>query len=102
MDGSPPGSSVYGILQARILEWVAISSPRGSSLTQGPNPGLPHRRQIPYHLSHQESPKFNDLEKKKATVIIFHNSVSQNYGQSTAWLLGQSSPKQKLSEFLSI
>ena len=25
IDGSPPGSSVPGILQARILEWVAIS-----------------------------------------------------------------------------
>ena len=25
MDCSPPGSSVYGIFQARILEWVAIS-----------------------------------------------------------------------------
>ena len=25
MDGSPPGSSVHGLLQARILEWVAIS-----------------------------------------------------------------------------
>jgi len=25
IDGSPPGSSVHGILQARILEWVAIS-----------------------------------------------------------------------------
>ena len=31
MDCSPPGSSVHGILQARILEWVAISSFRGSS-----------------------------------------------------------------------
>ena len=31
MDCSPPGSSVYGILQARILEWVAIASSRGSS-----------------------------------------------------------------------
>ena len=28
---SLPGSSVYGILQARILEWVAISFSRGSS-----------------------------------------------------------------------
>ena len=26
IDCSPPGSSVHGILQARILEWVAISS----------------------------------------------------------------------------
>ena len=29
---SPPGSSVYGILQARILEWVAMPSSKGSSL----------------------------------------------------------------------
>ena len=31
MDCSPPGSSVHGILQARILEWVAISFFTGSS-----------------------------------------------------------------------
>ena len=31
VDCSPPGSSIYGILQARILEWVAISFSRGSS-----------------------------------------------------------------------
>ena len=31
MDCIPSGSSVYGILQARILEWVAISFSRGSS-----------------------------------------------------------------------
>ena len=31
MDCSPPGSSVHGILQAGILEWVAMSSSRGSS-----------------------------------------------------------------------
>ena len=31
MDCSPPGSSVHWILQARILEWVAISSSRGLS-----------------------------------------------------------------------
>ena len=31
MDCSPPGSSVHGILQARILKWVAISSSRVSS-----------------------------------------------------------------------
>ena len=28
---SPPGSSVHGILQARVLEWVAMPSSRGSS-----------------------------------------------------------------------
>ena len=31
MDCSPPGSSVHGILQARILEWVAIPFSRGFS-----------------------------------------------------------------------
>ena len=31
VDCSPPGSSVHGILQARILEWVASSFSRGSS-----------------------------------------------------------------------
>ena len=32
MDCSPPGSSVHGIFQARILEWVAMPLSRGSSL----------------------------------------------------------------------
>ena len=31
MDCSPPGSSVLGVLQARILEWVAMSLSRGPS-----------------------------------------------------------------------
>ena len=31
MDYSQPGSSIYRILQAGILEWVAMSSSRGSS-----------------------------------------------------------------------
>ena len=129
MDCYPPGSSVHGILQARILEWVAMPSSRGSSQpgieprsptlqadslpseppgkprntgvgslsllqgnfvarwalasrllcpwdspgkntgvgchalvqgifpTQGPNPGLPHCRQILYQLSHQRNPR---------------------------------------------
>ena len=42
MDCSLPGSSVHGILQARILEWVAISFSRGIFLTQGSNLHLLH------------------------------------------------------------
>ena len=59
MDCSPPGSSVHGILQARILEWVAIpfsrgSSPlRGSSLLRDQTQVFLHGRQILHHLSHQ-------------------------------------------------
>ena len=42
MDCSPPGSSVRGILQARILDWLTIPFSSGSSLTQGifPDPGI--------------------------------------------------------------
>ena len=40
MGRSPPGSSVRGILQARILEWVAISSP-GDLPNPGIEPGSP-------------------------------------------------------------
>ena len=38
MDCSPQSSSVHGISQARILEWVAISSSRGPS--GDPDPGI--------------------------------------------------------------
>ena len=55
MDCSLPGSSVRGILQARILEWVAIPILQGIFPTQGWNPGLPYCRRILYHLSHQGS-----------------------------------------------
>ena len=36
MDCSLPGSFVHGILQARILEWVAMPSSRGSSQPRSP------------------------------------------------------------------
>ena len=50
LDCSLPGSSVHGILQARILEWVAISFSGGIFPAQGSNPGLLHCRQILYQL----------------------------------------------------
>ena len=56
MDCSPSGSSVHGILQARILEWVAISYAGGIFPTQGWNLGLLRCRKILYQLSHQGSP----------------------------------------------
>ena len=47
----PMGSTVHGLLLARILEWVTVPFSRGS------NPGLPYCRQILYQLSHQGSPR---------------------------------------------
>ena len=40
MDCSPPGSYAHGILQARILEWVAVPLLQGIFPTQGLNPCL--------------------------------------------------------------
>ena len=51
-----PGSSVHGILQATILEWVNHALLRGIFPTQGSNLGLLHCGQILYHLSHQGTP----------------------------------------------
>ena len=46
VDCSPPGFSVHGILQARILEWIAISFSRGSSWPRNRTQVLLHCRQI--------------------------------------------------------
>ena len=56
MDWSLPDSSVHGIFQTRILEWVTIPFSRRIFPTEGSNPGLLHYRQILYHLSHEGSP----------------------------------------------
>ena len=56
MDYSPSSSSVLGILQARILEWVAISFCRGIFLTQGSNLRLLHWQADSLPLSHVGSP----------------------------------------------
>ena len=57
IDGSLPGSSVCGIFQAGVLEWVAISFSRGIFPTQGLNLCLPHYRETLYCLSYQRSLK---------------------------------------------
>ena len=50
MECSPPGFSVYGILQARILEWVAIPFSRDLP-NSGIKCGPPHSGLNLYHLS---------------------------------------------------
>ena len=57
MDCGLPGSSVHEILQARIVEWVAMLSSRGIFPIQGSNPGLLHCRQFLYHLNHWGRPR---------------------------------------------
>ena len=56
MDCSLPGSSIHGILQARILEWVAIPFFGGSSRPRDWTGVFCHGRRILYLLRRQESP----------------------------------------------
>ena len=56
MDCGPPGSSVHGISQSRILEWVSISFSRGSFYL-GIKFGSPALQADSLPLSHQGSPK---------------------------------------------
>ena len=65
-----------GILQARILEWVAMPSSRESSQPWGLNPDLLHCREIPYHLNNQGSPY------KKSLLA----SVGEIYCRAIRWL----------------
>ena len=53
MDCSPPGFSVHGILQVRILEWAGSSFSRGSSWSRDRTQVSCNCRQILFCLSHQ-------------------------------------------------
>ena len=56
MDCNLPGSSVHGDSLGKNTGVGCHAFLQGIVSTQGSNPGLPHCRQILYHLSHQESP----------------------------------------------
>ena len=61
MGCSPPGSSFHGILQARMLEWVAMPSSRGSSRPRARTLASYVScvgRRVLYHQCHQWSQKF--------------------------------------------
>ena len=59
-----PGSSVHGILQARILEWVAISSSRGSSQPRGWT-----------LVSHIAGRFFTVWDTREAHIHFYHNTI---------------------------
>ena len=56
MDCSPPGSSLHGILQARLLQWVAMPFFRGSSRPWDQTRVSCIGRRVLYHLSHHFLP----------------------------------------------
>ena len=79
-----------GILQARILAWVAMSSSRGVVSTQGSNLGLLHCRQILYHCATREA-LFLPYQTQIRWVMWFPCSndpkCPQNLMKQDFWLL---------------
>ena len=71
LDCAPPGSSVHGILQARILEWVAMPSSRGASQPGDPAQVSLHCRQILYHLNQL----WSHVERKKEWLACMKMTV---------------------------
>ena len=73
-DCSPPGSSVHGTYQARILEWVAIFLLQRIFPALGSNPCLLHWQADSLLLSHQGSP----VEYYSAIKKEWHNAFCSN------------------------
>ena len=90
---SLPGSFVHGILQARILEWAAISYSRGSTQPRS-NPGLPHCRQIPYHLSHVGNIAFPTYERISIQKDKDVGRSKINSGEWSPWKRGGQSAEK--------
>ena len=76
MDCSQPGSSVRGILQARILEWVAHFLLQGIFLIQESNPVLLNCWKILYNLSHQGSPSTLQKTSLYCTLLSANPTVN--------------------------
>ena len=72
LDYSPPGSSIHRILQARILEWVAIPFSRGIFSTQGSNLSLLHYSKILYHLSYRGNMNWFKIGKEYIKAVCCH------------------------------
>ena len=83
MDWSPPGSSVHGISQARIMEWVAISSFRESSWPRD-QPGSPAFQadsspsEPPVETELDDSYMYCRKNWKKYTSSTTHDEIMKN------------------------
>ena len=67
----PMDYRVHGILQARLLEWVAVPFSRGIFPTQELNPGILHCSQVIYQLNHQGSPLLMYTDNKHQACFIY-------------------------------
>ena len=80
---SPPGSSVHGISQARILEWVTMLSSRGSSWPRDQTCVSCIGRQILYHWANWEA--HTDLRFQQLWILESPESRGKKEGWNSPW-----------------
>ena len=80
MDYSPPGASVHGISQARILgEWLAISSSRGSSRPRDGTCVSCVGRRVLYHWATRQVLKFGQFWKIRMAFLVWKRVGSNEW-----------------------
>ena len=84
MDCIPPGSSVHGILQARILEWFAISYSRGCSQPRDWTCIFCIGRQILYHWATWEA-LFRGRGALKKQILVNRNFITVTQDKVLLW-----------------
>ena len=88
MDCNPPGSSVHGIFQARVLECVAISFSRGIFPSQGLNPHPLHWQADSSLLSYQGSPHTHTYTHTQLESVNLYGSCRCHTEHEAVWRLG--------------
>ena len=92
VDCSLRGSSIHGIFQARILEWVAMSFSRGSSLTQGLKPGLQQCNQM---ILPSEPPRKQGKEEGDKTWSLSSDEEVDQIRHRSWWRTSQELPEPR-------
>ena len=86
MDCSLPGSSVHGIFQTRVLEWIAISFSRGSSRPRNWTQVSLIAGRCFYHLSHQGSYDKPRQHIKQQNYHFADKCPSSGFSSSHVWM----------------
>jgi len=104
MDCNLPGSSVHGISQARILEWVAISSSRGYSWSRDRTHISCIGRRILYHRAAREAQKgWTTWSLRFFLAALFHGPLKVQAPKTQGWASWEvipsvSSPRETSSQ----
>ena len=97
MDCGPPGSSVHGISQARILEWVAISFSRGSSKPRDHISCISSC--ILYHWATREPQTYVITVEHLPKLRSQHWYITNNYIPDFIWMSSVSSLRSFFKKF---